>query len=73
MRMRTLFLLAALAAAPVPAAVADVLAPYVVDGDAIPEPIGNARGEPGRGRALVLARELLALSRRSGSRHPVRG
>ena len=55
--MRTLLLLAALAAAPVPAAAADVLAPYVVDGDAIREPIGNARGEPGRGRALVLARE----------------
>src|SRR5436190_8334411 len=33
------------------------LAKFRVIGDGIPEPIGGARGDPQRGRALILARE----------------
>jgi sulfur-oxidizing protein SoxX len=46
---------AAMLALPCPAA-AQGLRPYAVTGDAIPEPLANARGDATRGRALVVER-----------------
>src|SRR5882724_8687098 len=46
---------AAMLAPPCPAA-AQGLRPYAVAGDAIPEPLTNARGDATRGRALVVER-----------------
>lgn len=49
---------AALVGVASPAAVrADALADFVVRGDRIDAPLGGARGEAGRGRALVVARD----------------
>lgn len=45
----------ALAAAPAGLAHADA---YAVVGDAIPSPLGGARGDPARGRAIVLNRHV---------------
>src|SRR5207244_3036940 len=49
-------LLAAIAGAP-PALAAQALRPYVVVGDAIPEPLTGAKGDVERGRAVVLNRQ----------------
>jgi L-cysteine S-thiosulfotransferase len=46
---------AAMLASPCPAA-AQGLRPYVIAGDAISEPLANARGDATRGRALVVER-----------------
>ena len=40
------------------AASADRLAPYEVVGDAIPEPLTEAAGDPARGRAIVVNRRI---------------
>ena len=50
-----IWLAAALLALPCPAG-AQGLRPYAVAGDAIPEPLTNARGDVTRGRALVVER-----------------
>ena len=51
-------LLAASAGFPRPALVAEALRPYVVIGDAIPEPLAGAKGDVERGRAIVLNRQV---------------
>ncbi len=50
-----IWLAAAVLAVPCPTG-AQGLRPYTVAGDAIPEPLTNARGDPTRGRALVVER-----------------
>ncbi len=54
-QMTGICLAAALLAQPYPAG-AQGLRPYTVAGDAIPEPLTNARGDVTRGRALVVER-----------------
>ena len=56
---------AALLALPGPAG-AQALRPYTVDGDAIPEPLTNARGDVVRGRALVVERSSTCILCHSG-------
>jgi sulfur-oxidizing protein SoxX len=58
-------LLAVLLALPCPAG-AQVLQPYTVVGDAIPEPLTNARGDATRGRALVVERSSTCILCHSG-------
>ncbi len=45
---------------------AQVLQPYTVVGDAIPEPLTNARGNAARGRALVVERSSTCILCHSG-------
>jgi sulfur-oxidizing protein SoxX len=54
-----------LLAVPVPAG-AQALQPYTVVGDAIPEPLTNARGNATRGRALVVERSSTCILCHSG-------
>lgn len=55
--MRSALFAAALLLGTVPgAAAAEGLLPYVVAGDAVPEPLGGLTGDPERGRAVVLDR-----------------
>jgi sulfur-oxidizing protein SoxX len=56
---------AALLALPGPA-IAQALRPYTVVGDAIPEPLTNARGDVARGRALVVERSSTCILCHSG-------
>ena len=56
---------AALLALPGPAG-AQALRPYTVVGDAIPEPLTNARGDVARGRALVVERSSTCILCHSG-------
>ena len=49
--------LGTLAAAPALAAEAGALRPFVVVGDAIPAPLTEVPGDPGRGRAIVASRQ----------------
>jgi L-cysteine S-thiosulfotransferase len=56
---------AALFALPGPAG-AQALRPYTVVGDAIPEPLTNARGDVARGRALVVERSSTCILCHSG-------
>ena len=56
---------AALLALPGPAG-AQALRPYTVVGDAIPEPLTNARGDVVRGRALVVERSSTCILCHSG-------
>jgi len=56
---------AALLALPGPAG-AQALRPYTVVGDAIPEPLTNARGDVERGRALVVERSSTCILCHSG-------
>jgi L-cysteine S-thiosulfotransferase len=56
---------AALLALPGPAG-AQALRPYTVVGDAIPEPLTNARGDIARGRALVVERSSTCILCHSG-------
>jgi len=55
----------ALLALPGPAG-AQALRPYTVVGDAIPEPLTNARGDVARGRALVVERSSTCILCHSG-------
>jgi L-cysteine S-thiosulfotransferase len=48
------------------AAGAEPLLPYRVEGDAIPAPLAGARGDPERGRAIVLRRQSTCLLCHSG-------
>jgi len=57
MQARALLLMVVIGAVPVETRAAEALATYTVDADAIRQPIGGARGDAGRGRALVLARD----------------
>jgi len=59
------WLAAALLAPPCPAG-AQTLRPYAVVGDAIPEPLTNARGDVARGRALVVERSSTCILCHSG-------
>jgi L-cysteine S-thiosulfotransferase len=59
------WLAAALLALPCPAG-AQTLRPYAVVGDAIPEPLTNARGDVARGRALVVERSSTCILCHSG-------
>jgi sulfur-oxidizing protein SoxX len=45
---------------------AQALRPYTVVGDAIPEPLAAARGDPARGRALVVERSSTCILCHSG-------
>jgi sulfur-oxidizing protein SoxX len=56
---------AALLALPGPAG-AQALRPYTVVGDAIPDPLTNARGDVARGRALVVERSSTCILCHSG-------
>ena len=56
---------AALLALPGPAG-AQALRPYTIVGDAIPEPLTNARGDVARGRALVVERSSTCILCHSG-------
>jgi L-cysteine S-thiosulfotransferase len=56
---------AALLVLPCPAG-AQTLRPYAVVGDAIPEPLTNARGDVARGRALVVERTSTCILCHSG-------
>jgi L-cysteine S-thiosulfotransferase len=56
---------ATLLALPSPAS-AQTLRPYAVVGDAIPEPLTNARGDVARGRALVVERTSTCILCHSG-------
>jgi L-cysteine S-thiosulfotransferase len=56
---------AALLALPCPAS-AQTLRPYAIVGDAIPEPLTNARGDVARGRALVVERTSTCILCHSG-------
>ena len=56
---------AALLALPGPAG-AQALRPYAIVGDAIPEPLTNARGDVARGRALVVERSSTCILCHSG-------
>jgi len=47
-------------------AIAQALRPYTVVGDAIPEPLTNARGDVVRGRALVVERSSTCILCHSG-------
>jgi len=58
-------LAAALQALPCPAG-AQILLPYAVIGDAIPEPLTNTRGDVARGRALVVERSSTCILCHSG-------
>jgi len=49
--------LAGLLAAACAAAIAQALAPYTVEGDAIPQPLAGLRGDAARGRAIVASRQ----------------
>ena len=60
-----MLLAASLFALPIPAD-AQALRPYTVVGDAIPEPLAAARGDPARGRALVVERSSTCILCHSG-------
>ncbi|NOJ38536.1 sulfur oxidation c-type cytochrome SoxX [Bradyrhizobium australiense] len=60
-----MWLAAALLTPPAPAG-AQALQPYAVVGDAIPEPLTNARGDISRGRALVVERSSTCILCHSG-------
>jgi sulfur-oxidizing protein SoxX len=60
-----MWLVGVLLAVPGPAG-AQALPPYTVVGDAIPEPLTNARGDVTRGRALVIERSSTCILCHSG-------
>ncbi len=60
-----MWLAGVLLAVPCPAG-AQTLQPYIVVGDAIPEPLTNARGDVTRGRALVVERSSTCILCHSG-------
>jgi sulfur-oxidizing protein SoxX len=62
--MRRALLLALLCTAP--ALAQETLRPYQVVGDAIPQSLTGAAGDPARGRALVIKREMTCLLCHSG-------
>jgi sulfur-oxidizing protein SoxX len=58
MASRAVMLVAACAASPCPAPGQDALQPFTVAGDAIPASLTGAKGDPARGRAIVVNRQV---------------
>lgn len=65
-RARGLFLALLCAATGTAADAQEPLRPYVIEGDAIPAPLTGMRGDPERGRAIVVNRQYTCLLCHSG-------